>query len=169
MFSGSFFVARVPKAVRRLITAALVVVALVSVAALQAPVSHAEPHGCGASTIGYTGQVSLSGAGMSGYVEGWLYAYYDTYSGAYCGYMTTQAHAHLNKGSAWGYMEAFMRTCSGGSSVYTPVVNLNGGSTSGWEYWSGMSPQAYINCGNVDVQSWSNGHVLQIYTGNHWA
>lgn len=173
MEERSFGITRVSRVLKKGVVVTLLAFTLGGFAGFLGPSAHAEPISCSAHAIGYTGKSSL--LGMNGYAEGWLYAYYSTYDGSYCGYMTAKAHAHLNVGSPWGYMVAKVYDCSGNYKTQSNTVHLAGGGNgaSGLEYWTLMSPHVSQACGMGFMVAWneSSGPVVAttLSTGNHWA
>ena len=122
-------IARVSRVLKKGVVVTLLAFTLGGFAGFLGPSAHAESISCSAHAIGYTGKSSL--IGMNGYIEGWLYAWYSTYDGSYCGYMTARAHAHLNVGSPWAYMDAEVDDCSGNCKTSTSTVHLTGW----WSKW----------------------------------
>ena len=161
----------VPFASSKVVVAILFVLLVGGIVGMRGPVAHAEPISCSAHQIGATGRVNLSGRGFSGYAEGWLYGYYSTYNGSYCGYMTAKSQAHLNPGSAWGTLRATVYDCSSHIKAQTPGKALQGGGSGGLDYYTVNTSNVYQNCGlgfaSVIVSGYSNGWGLG--TGNHWA
>jgi hypothetical protein len=158
-----------PRSLKRGIVVVLLALSLGSIIGMRGPVAHAEPISCSAHAIGYTGKWN-NAAGINGYVEGWLYAWYSTYDGSYCGYMTARAHAHLNVGSPWAYMDAVVDDCSGNYKTSTSSVYLTGGGASGYEYWTTMTSHVSQGCGR-GLASAGQPYTIWGYisTGNHWA
>jgi hypothetical protein len=170
MKGRSFGISHVSRVLKKGVVVTLLAFTLGGFAGFLGPSAHAEAITCSAHAIGYAGKSSL--LGMNGYIEGWLYAWYSTYDGSYCGYMTAKAHAHLNVGSPWGYMAADVDDCSGNYKAQSNTVHLTGGGdgASGLEYWTLMSSPVSQACGRGLALAGQPGTIWgYISTGNHWA